>query len=133
MNWLDILPQIFEIIIFPLLGAATIYLVALIHVKRKELQEKTKSEMARKYLELLDKTISECVIATNQTYVNSLKAQGSFDAAAQKEAFRLTYEAVLNILTEDAEMYLKTAVADLQTYITNKIETEVVFSKALPN
>lgn len=133
MNWLDILPQVFEIIIFPLLGAATIYLVALIHVKRKELQEKTKSEMARKYLELLDKTISECVIATNQTYVNSLKAQGSFDADAQKEAFRLTYEAVLNILTEDAEMYLKTAVADLQTYITNKIETEVVFSKALPN
>ena len=133
MNWLDILPQVFEIIIFPLLGAATLYLVAFIHAKKKELQEKTKSEMAKKYLELLDKTISECVIATNQTYVNSLKAQGSFDADAQKEAFRLTYEAVLNILTEDAEMYLKTAVADLQTYITNKIETEVVFSKALPN
>lgn len=133
MNWLDILAQVFEIIIFPLLGAATIYLVALIHTKKKELQEKTKSEMAKKYLELLDKTISECVIATNQTYVNSLKAQGTFDLAAQKEAFRLTYEAVLNILTEDAEMYLKTAVADLQTYITNKIETEVVFSKALPN
>lgn len=133
MNWLNILPQVFEIIIFPLLGAATIYLVTFIHTKKKELQEKTKSEMAKKYLELLDKTISECVIATNQTYVNSLKAQGSFDAAAQKEAFRLTYETVLNILTEDAEMYLKTAVADLHTYITNKIETEVVFSKSLPN
>jgi hypothetical protein len=32
-------------------------------------------------------TITNCVIATNQTYVNSLKEQGKFDEAAQKEAF----------------------------------------------
>lgn len=132
MNWLDILPQIFQIIIFPILGALAIYLVAFIGAKRKELQEKTKSETVKKYLEMLDKTISECVIATNQTYVNSLKTQGKFDAEAQKEAFRQTYEAVLNILTADAEKYLSEAIADLQIYITNKIETEVVYSKSLP-
>jgi predicted MPP superfamily phosphohydrolase len=133
MNWLEIIPQIFEIVIFPLLAALTIYLVALIHTKRKQLQEKTKNETIVKYLEMLDKTITDCVIATNQTYVNSLKSQNKFDAEAQKEAFRLTYEAVLNILTEDAAMYLSEAIADLETYITSKIETEVVMSKALPN
>lgn len=133
MNWLEIIPQIFEIVIFPLLAALTVYLVAFIHTKRKQLQEKTKNETLVKYLEMLDKTITDCVIATNQTYVNSLKSQNKFDAEAQKEAFRLTYEAVLNILTEDAAMYLSEAIADLETYITSRIETEVVMSKALPN
>ena len=33
-------------------------------------------------MNMLKKTISDCVIATNQTYVESLKTQGKFDANA---------------------------------------------------
>ena len=36
---------------------------------------------------MLSQTITDCVLATNQTYVDTLKAQGSFDAEAQKIAF----------------------------------------------
>ena len=78
-----------------------------------------------KYIEMLSNTICECVIATNQTYVDSLKAQGKFDAEAQKKAFEMTYNSVINILTEDAKVYLTSIYGDLTAYITNMIEAEV--------
>jgi hypothetical protein len=51
-------------------------------------------------------TISTCVIATNQTYVESLKQQGKFDAEAQKEAFAKTYNAVIAVLSEEVKLYI---------------------------
>lgn len=132
LNWLDILYRVFEVAIIPILAAATMYLVDLIKVKKQELLEKTKSETTKKYIEMLDKTIVECVLATNQTYVESLKKQGSFDAEAQKHAFQLTYNAVMAILADDAYEYLEEVIKDLDTYVTTKIESQVVVAKTQP-
>ena len=132
MDWLDILYKVFEVAIIPILGAATIYLVTLIHAKKQELIYKAKNETTKKYIDLLDKTITDCVIATNQTYVEALKKAGSFDIEAQKQAFQLTYDAVLAILTDDAQEYLNEAINDLNAYITNKIESQVVVAKQQP-
>lgn len=129
MDWLDILYKVFEVAIIPLLGAATLYLITLIDAKKKEIKDKAKSETAKKYIEMLDDTIINCVVATNQTYVDALKKAGSFDAEAQKQAFKLTYDAVIAILTDEAQMYLNEAIKDLNAYITNKIESGVVAAK----
>ena len=129
LDWLEILYKVFEVAIIPLLGAATVYLITLIDAKKKELKDKAKSETTKKYIEMLDDTIIDCVIATNQTYVDALKKAGSFDAEAQKQAFKLTYDAVMAILTDDAQVYLNEAIKDLNAYITNKIESGVVAAK----
>jgi hypothetical protein len=70
-------------------------------------------------------TVSNCVIATNQTYVNSLKESGNFDEVAQKEAFNKTLTAVLAILTNDAKAYITEVTGDLNIYLTQLIEAEV--------
>ena len=132
MNWMEILAQIFEIVIFPLLGVGTAYLCYLIKVKIAEIKEKTKNEKEKKYLDMLDKTICEAVIATNQTYVEALKKQGKFDKEAQKEAFELTYNAVMAVLTDEAKHYLAAIYGDLTAYITTRIEAEVNVSKIVP-
>ena len=132
IDWLEILYKVFEVAIIPLLGAATLYLITFIDAKKKELKAKTKDETTKKYIEMLDDTIINCVIATNQTYVEALKKAGSFDAEAQKKAFQLTYDAVMNILTDDAQKYLNEAIKDLNAYITNKIESGVVAAKPQP-
>lgn len=129
LDWLEILNKIFEIAIIPLLGAATLYLIALIEAKKNELKAKTDNELTKKYIEMLDDTIINCVIATNQTYVEALKNAGSFDAEAQKYAFQLTYDAIMNTLTDEAQIYLNEAIKDLNAYITNKIESGVVVAK----
>jgi hypothetical protein len=78
---------------------------------------------------MLSDTVAECVIATNQTYVEALKKDNCFTEEAQKEAFQKTYTAVMGILADDAKEYLTAIYGDLTTLITNKIEAEVNLQK----
>ena len=130
MDWLNILQQIFELCIIPLLAIITRSLVIYISTKKNELKSKTDNELAKKYLDLLNDTIANCVIATNQTYVEALKKGNAFTADAQKAAFEKTYQAVIATLSEEAQKYLPEVVGDLQTYITQKIEASVNQNKA---
>lgn len=132
MDWIVMLYQIFELCVIPLLGVLTMYLVQFIRKKSQEITDKTDSELADKYIRMLTDTITTCVIATNQTYVESLKKQGKFDAEAQKEAFKLTYEAIMSVLTDEAKNYLTSIYGDLTAYITSRIEAEVNVSKIIP-
>lgn len=126
---LQYLPQIFEIVILPLLGVLASFLIKFINSKSQEIKEKITNETAKKYIDMATETIKSCVIATNQTYVESLKAQGNFDAEAQDKAFALTYTAVLNLLTDEAKNYLEEAYGDLDEFLTAKIEAEVNLNK----
>ena len=131
MEWLPFLYQIFEVCIVPLLGILTAYLIKLINIKSTEIQHQVQNDNADKYIAMVADTISACVIATNQTYVEALKKQNAFTAEAQKEAFNLTYNAVMAILTEDAKKYLAEIYGDVSAYITTKIESEVNISKIM--
>lgn len=130
MNWLEMLQKIFEVCIIPLLGILTTYLVIFIKSKSEALQKETDNELYKKYIALLDETITKCVIATNQTYVEALKNKNAFDAEAQKKAFEMTYQSVLAILSVDATEFLNEAVGDLNTYIIKAIEAQVNANKS---
>lgn len=125
MDWLELLNQIFQVCIIPLLGALTTFGIHLIKTKAAEIAARQDNELAEKYINMLANTISKCVIATNQTYVNNLKEQNAFDAEAQKEAFQKTYKAVIAALSDDAKEYLSSIYGDLQSYIVSCIEAEV--------
>ena len=128
-EWLNLLFQILEVCIIPLLGVLTAFLVKFIKVKSDEITTKVDSDIADKYITMLADTISACVVATNQTYVEALKKDNAFTKEAQLEAFDMTYKAVMLILTEDAITYLTNIYGDLSTYITAQIEAEVNKSK----
>ena len=125
MTWTVLLQQIIEVCVIPLLGLLTAYIVSFIKEKNKKLQTEIDNELYTKYMNMLEDTIVKCVIATNQTYTDELKKAGTFDLEHQKEAFQLTYNAVLAILTEDAKEYLKSVVGDLNIYIIEQIEATV--------
>ena len=129
MDWMMILSQLFEIVIFPLLAIGTVYLISLIKVKIQQLKQRKDDELYVKYLGMLETTIIDCVLSTTQTYVEALKKEGKFDVNAQKIAFTKTYTNVMNILNKDAKKYLEEALGDLETYIYNKIEAEVKLTK----
>jgi hypothetical protein len=133
MDWMNFLEQVFELVVYPVLSLAGAYLTYFISVKIKELKQKTNDDTAKKYLDLLDETVQKAVLATTQTYVDSLKSQGKFDTEAQKVAFKQTYDAVMKVLTADAVKYITESVGDLETYVTNKIEAEVKISKSYEN
>ena len=128
---MELIAQIFEVCIIPLLGVLTAFFVKWVNAKTAEIADTRKNETEKKYINMLNNTISDCVIATTQTYVDTLKKQGAFDAEAQKVAFTMTYEAVVKLLTDEATEYLNEAVGDLNLYITQKIESEVNLNKAI--
>ena len=131
MNFTLLLEQLFNLVVFPVITLGGIYLIYLMNVKIKEIKQKTNNDVANKYLDMLDDTIANAVLATTQTYVETLKKAGKFDLDAQKEAFKKTYDAVMNVLTDEATKYITESVGDLETYITNKIEAQVRFNKTL--
>lgn len=129
MNWNEILQEIIQVCIIPLMGVLTTYLVILIKNKTKQITDKTNNDLADKYINMLSDTIQTCVIATNQTYVNNLKKDNMFNAEAQQTALNMTADTVKQILSVDAQEYLTTAYGDLNALIMQKIEAEVAKNK----
>ena len=128
---MELLSQIFEVCIIPLLGVLTTFLVRYINAKMKTLVDTISDEKQKKYIEMLNNTITDCVIATTQTYVDTLKKQGKFDKEAQEQAFLMTFNAVSGLLTEESKKYLNEAIGDLDLYIKQKIESEVNINKTI--
>ena len=129
MDWMKLLYDVFNLCIVPLMGVLAFYLVQYIKAKGNEIAADVDSELASKYIVMLTTTITDCVVATNQTYVEALKKEGKFDKEAQYKAFQMTYNAVMDILTEDAKEYLNNFYGDLSLYLSKRIEAEVVANK----
>ena len=126
----DFLNQLYNLVLFPLILALGSFLVAFIHTKTKELKNKTKNEIEQKYIERIGEIITSCVLTTNQTYVESLKKQGKFDAEAQKTAFENTKDAVLGMLNIELKDFITEAFGDINKYLTTAIEASVNDNKA---
>jgi len=126
MEWLPIL---FNLCIIPMLGVLTAYAVNWIKAKTNQITKQSDNDLVDKYTNMIGQTITDCVIATNQTYVESLKKQGKFDEEAQKIALQKTLEAVMTTLSKDAIDYLTNIYGDINTYLVTKIEAEVNINK----
>lgn len=129
MEWLSFLAEFIELFLIPIAGLLTVYLVVLIKNKTKQITDKTDSDLADKYINMLSDTITTCVMATNQTYVSNLKKDNMFDKEAQKTALNMTADAVKQILSADAQKYLNETYGDVSALILQKIEAEVAKNK----
>lgn len=125
MDKVELLTQIFKLCIFPLLGILTTYFIQIIRVKMDQIIDKQDNELFKKYLDMLTNTITNCVVAVNQTYVDTLKKRGEFTSEAQQEAFEMVYKQVIATLTQEAREYLSEVYGDLDNFIKILIEAKV--------
>ncbi len=65
----------------------------------------------------------------NQTFVDALKASGSFDKQAQAHALEKAKDAALNLLTESTYNWLEKSVVNLDEWMTVQIEAAVRSAK----
>lgn len=104
-------------------GLATV-IIKLITAKINYITTKTQDEKKIRFLTWLEEdVIVKCINTTTQTYVESLKEQGNFNAEAQKVAMEKTTEAVLTVLTDADKELLETYVDDISTWITTRVES----------
>jgi hypothetical protein len=118
MDKMELIQQIFELCIVPLLAVLTGYIVTWIKAKTAEIEQ-------NKYTSLISDTIIQCVIATNQTYVEALKKEGKFDAEAQEKAFEITKQAVLAVLTNQARDFIEMTYGDVEAWLNQQIEASI--------
>lgn len=83
------------------------------------------SDLVQSYLEEISRAVTTAVSYTSQTYVDSLKASGSFTVEAQKKALEKSIAAALSILTPAAADFIEQAYGDAKEYIIPLIEAEV--------
>ena len=69
--------------------------------------------------------LEDAVYATTQTYVDDLKASGSFNKEAQVHALSMALATLLGSLSQEAKDYIQEKFGDTEAYLTGRIEAEV--------
>ena len=129
MDAMTIIKDIIYIIITALALPLTKDLVHLFRVKISEISINVQDETLKRYIEFAEDAISKAVVSVNQTYVESLKAAGSFDDAAQKEAKEKATAIAKQLITKDIKEAITTVYGDFDSYLDATVETIVNLNK----
>lgn len=122
MTWNEVLMYIINTVFKIIIGVAIPYGFNLI-------RQKMKSEIQKKYLKMFEDMVRNSVQRVQQTYVSNMKAEDLFDAKAQETAFKMVKDDVLSMMNDEMQKIVMEAVGDFETYINNKIESEVYLNK----
>lgn len=126
MDWTEILFSVVGVILTALASWAVAKLTALIDSKVKD--GKTKD-----LLNTALSVITDVVKQTYQTYVESLKAEGKFDASAQKVALEKAVNTIKGLLSEKVQSYISENYGDTEKWITTQVESAIYSLKnAMP-
>ena len=101
------------------------YAVRWFNAKTAQAKSAVDNETAQRYVGEASDAITSAVLATSQTYVDTLKKSGTFTAENQKEALKLATQTAMASMTEGAEQFLQTAYGDVTKYLETKIEAEI--------
>ncbi len=86
---------------------------------------KVKNEKAAALLTTATTIVLNAVRSVFQTYVESLKASGSFNAEAQQTALSKAKDIALSQLGDDVKEYISSTYGNLDGWLTNQIESTI--------
>ena len=115
---LNIISVLVTAVILPLISIGGTQLIKLINNKIKD------NEIA-KLLSEATSIVTNAVRAVFQTYVESLKANGKFDAQSQTVALTKAKEIALGQMNEDIKNYIIAHYGDLNLWLINQIEATI--------
>lgn len=129
MNAQQLLMDLLYAVLIAAIPVLAKYLVAYLDSKKSEIEDNQKnsdfSNTIAKALEIVETVVKY----VSQTYVDDLKAQGTFDADAQTEALNKAMETIQSQLDEDTKNLIITAYGDLQQWLRVQIESTIKDSK----
>lgn len=127
----EILSNILMMVLVAVVPTISAVIVSAIKNITNSLVEKSKSEITDKILIEISDCAQSAVLSVSQTYVDTLKAAGTFDDAAQKKALAMALAALTGSLTQSAKDFIVENFGDLTTYLTGRIEAEVKRQKLI--
>ncbi|MCI9320590.1 MAG: hypothetical protein HFH05_10995 [Lachnospiraceae bacterium] len=134
MEFSEVINYILYTILTVILPVAAKYTVELIKAKIKEstvIANAAKNEEQCKIVKNALTEVMDAVLYVNQTYTDSLKANGKFDESAQKEAFQKAYSKALSMISEEAKYRIEQLYGSFDQWLKFKIESSVNASHKL--
>lgn len=98
------------------------FLISVLRKLGDYLVEKFHNDHIASIIGNIEEKFIKYVTITNQTYVDSLKESGNFDAEAQKAAFKKTYDAIMANISMDEAEFITETYGDLESYVRDMIE-----------
>lgn len=127
----ELIINIVNICLIPILGVLTTYACMWIKSKINALKDQNTKNFLLASLDEVNIAVNTAVNKVAQTYVESLKKDGQFNAEEQKNAFKNAYDTTLSILSNDTIDFLNSQLTSegFEDLIKAKIEEFVLNSK----
>lgn len=115
---LNIISVVVTAIILPLISYAGARLITWLNTKIKD-------ENAKQQLTVATDIVTNAVRSVFQTYVETLKKNGTFDKESQKAALIKAKNDALAQMTDEIKEYITKNYGDLETWIITQIESTI--------
>lgn len=115
---LNIISVVITAVILPLISYAGARLIAWLNAKIKD-------ENAKLQLTVATDIVMNAVRSVFQTYVETLKKNGTFDKESQKVALIKAKDDALAQMSDEIKDYITKNYGDLETWITTQIESTI--------
>ena len=115
---INVIGAIVTLVLIPLIGFGGKALVNLIN-------EKVKNEKLKKCLTTATEIVGKSVDTIAQTYVNELKAAGSFTPDSQQAAFGKALENAKALISDEAKQIIQTVHSDFDKWLATLIEAHI--------
>lgn len=115
---LNIISVVVTAIILPLISYAGARLITWLNAKIKD-------ENAKQQLTVATDIVTNAVRSVFQTYVETLKKNGTFDKESQKVALIKAKDDALAQMSDEIKDYITKNYGDLETWITTQIESTI--------
>ncbi len=89
------------------------------------LNQKIKDKKLARWATALFEIVMKAVQTVFQEFVETLKENGKFDEAAQKEAKDRAYKIIMSQLTPELKNYITENFGDMKDYLMNQIEAMI--------
>ena len=115
---MNIISVVVTAVILPLISFAGSKLIAWLNAKIKD-------ENGKIQLTVATTIVTNAVRSVFQTYVDTLKKNGTFDLESQKIALTKAKDEALAQMTDDIKEYITKNYGDLESWLTTQIEATI--------
>lgn len=122
---MEMIKDLLYILITATVPVLTTYVCKFLYAKWTESKVKIENEKVSTTLDSVVTMVLGVVEATNQTFVDELKKKGEFTEEAAAEAFKISKDKALTLLSIEAAGIITEVYGDIDVYLDTLIEATV--------
>ena len=129
VNLTNLLMELLYVVLIGTIPIVSKYLTQQIEAKKNEILKNDKAKDFQNSIDGAMSLVEKVVDYVSQTYVDALKKEGKFDAAAQQNAYNKAVDALEKLMDDDMKRVLIDVYGDLATWMRVAIESYIKNNK----